>query len=169
MTFDIDRLVEQYATFFEGFGIGRNDLVAHYDKWKEQSGGQAATDYCWYLFHVLLGETKKQVSNPVDYHRNLHEIYLMMLEFRINVEGQKDNSLVQAIIKNRIQLWKIELPYPFQLQAIALNCCPHCEEINGQIFAADEVLRNTYFATAACTKETGCSCGYIPVIATENN
>jgi hypothetical protein len=169
MTIDINWLVEQYAPFFEGFGIMPHDLIAHYAVWKEQSGEQAVTDYLWYLFHVLLGETKKQVSNPVDYHRNLHEIYLIMLEFRVGVEGQKDNSLVQAIMKNRIRLWQIELPYPFQLQAVSTNCCPHCEQINGQVFEADAVLRNTYFATAACTKESGCSCGYIPVIATENN
>jgi hypothetical protein len=169
MTIDINWLVEQYASFFESFGIGRNDLIAHYAVWKEQSGKQSVTDYLWYLFHVLLGETRKQVSNPIDYHRNLHDIYLMMLEFRVAVEGQKDNSLVQAIIKNRIQLWKIELPYPFQLQAISTNCCSHCEQINGQVFEADAILHNTYFATAACTKESGCSCGYIPVIATENN
>ncbi len=169
MAHDINWLVEQYASFFEKFGISGGDLVAHYTAWQEKTGEKAVTDYLWYLFHVLLGETKKQVGNAPDYHRNLHDIYLMMLEFRVSVEGQKDNSLVQAIIKNRIQLWQIELPYPFQLQAISINCCPHCEEINGQVFAADDVLRNTYFATAECTKETGCSCGYIPVIATENN
>lgn len=169
MTYDIPWLTEQYAPFFEGFGIGRNDLVAHYDVWKEQTGKEAVTDYLWYLFHVLLGETKKQVGNAIDYHRNLHGIYLMMLEFRVSVEGQKDNSLVQAIMKNRIQLWKIELPYPFRLQAISTNCCAHCESINGQVFEADDVLRNTHFATGACTKESGCSCGYMPVLATGSN
>lgn len=163
MTQNLDRMVQQYGSFFEKFGIGRNDLVQHYETWKEESGSEAPTEYLWYLFHVLLGETKKQVTNPGDYHRNLHEIYLMMLEFRVNIEGQKDNSLVQAIIKNRILLWQLELPYPFRLQAISLNCCDYCEQINGQVFDAAEVLQHTYFATAQCTNEKGCSCGYIPV------
>jgi hypothetical protein len=157
--------VKEYGAFFQKFGIGREALESHYKEWKEQSGQTAVTDYLWYLFHVLIGETRKQVADPSDLHRNLHEIYLLMLEFRVNVEGQKDNALVQLIIKNRIRQWQAELPYPFYLQAISLNCCPHCESINGQIFEPEQVLRNTHFATQECTRETGCSCGYIPVAA----
>lgn len=169
MTYNIDWLVQQYASFFQKFGIDRNDLISHYGFWREKSGSDSVTDYLWYLFHVLLGETKKQVTDQSDYHRNLHEIYLMMLEFRVNVEGQKDNSLVQLIIKNRIQLWQRELPYPFRLQAISLNCCPYCESINGQVFDAEQVLKNPHFASPECTNNPGCSCGYIPVGAEGNN
>ena len=165
MTKDLDWLVKEYGAFFQKFGVGKEALETHYTEWKAQSGQTAITDYLWYLFHVLIGETKKKVSDPVDLHRNLHEIYLLMLEFRVNVEGQKDNALVQLIIKNRIRQWQAELPYPFHLQAVSLNCCPHCERINGQVFSPEEVLRNTHFATGECTKETGCSCGYIPVSA----
>lgn len=169
MIYNVDWLVQQYSPFFEKFGIDHNDLINHYEFWKEKSESDSVTDYLWYLFHVLLGETKKQVADPGDYHRNLHEIYLMMLEFRVNVEGQKDNALVQAIIKNRIQLWQRELPYPFRLQAISLNCCPYCESINGQVYVAEEVLKAPYFASEHCTNEKGCSCGYIPVAAEGNN
>lgn len=163
MTYSIDWLVQQYADFFEKFGIGRQILVAHFEEWKNGNTRRSVTDYVWYLFDVLIGETKKQVSNPVDYHRNLHEILLTMLSFRVNVEAQKDNNLVQAIIKNKVQLWQHELPYPFRLQAVSLNCCPHCEQINGQIFSVDAILTEPYFASEQCTAPTGCSCGYIPV------
>ena len=169
MTHDLNWLVENYAAFFEKFGISKNDLLTHYATWKEQRQNDSVTDYLWYLFHVLLGETKKQVTTAGDLHRNLHEIYLLMLEFRVNVEGQKDNQLVQLIIKNRIRQWQEELPYPFRLQAISLNCCPYCESINGQVFEPEQVLQNPHFASAQCTKESGCSCGYIPVAATEPN
>ena len=169
MTHTLDWLLQQYGSFFQKFGIEQNDLVSHYTIWKEKSGDESVTNYLWYLFHVLLGETRKQLTNPGDYHRNLHEIYLMMLAFRVNVEGQKDNGLVQAIIKNRIQLWQRELPYPFRLQAISLNCCSYCESINGQVFEADDVLKNPHFASPHCTAEKGCSCGYIPVGAEGNN
>ncbi|MBB1284801.1 hypothetical protein HRH25_10500 [Flavisolibacter sp. BT320] len=165
MTKDLDWLVKTYGDFFGKFGVDKETLLSHYDAWKVQSGQTAVTDYLWHLFHVLIGETKKQVSDPVDLHRNLHEIYLLMLEFRVNVEGQKDNALVQLIIKNRIRQWQAELPYPFHLQAVSINCCPHCERINGQIFEPEAVLHNTHLATQECTKETGCSCGYIPVAA----
>lgn len=165
MTKDLDWLVKEYGAFFEKFGIDKGAIQAHYEEWKEQSGQSAVTDYLWYLFHVLSGETKKQVDNPSDLHRNLHEIYLLMLEFRVNVEGQKDNALVQLIIKNRIRQWQAELPYPFHLQAVSLNCCSHCESINGQVFTPEQVMHNTHFATQDCTKETGCSCGYMPVAA----
>jgi hypothetical protein len=169
MTHNMDWLVQRYASFFQKFGIERDELISHYEFWKEKSGATSITDYLWYLFHVLLGETRKQVPDSGDLYRNLHEIYLVMLEFRLNVEGQKDNSLVQLIIKNRIQLWQRELPYPFRLQAISLNCCPYCESINGQVFEAEEVLRNPHFASPQCTAEQGCSCGYIPVGAEGNN
>lgn len=162
---DLDWLVKEYGVFFQKFGIDKTALQSHYNEWKGQSGQSAVTDYLWYLFHVLIGETKKQVASPSDLHRNLHEIYLLMLEFRVNVEGQKDNALVQLIIKNRILQWQAELPYPFHLQAVALNCCAHCESINGQVFTSEQVMHNTHFATEACTKETGCSCGYMPVAA----
>ena len=163
MTYDTAWMVKRYGDFFEKFGIDDKALLAHFDEWKAESNDDSVTNYIWYLFHVLLGETRKQVTSQPDYFRSVHEIYLMMLEFRVGVEGQKDNSLVQAIIKNRIRLWQTELPYSFQLQAISLNCCDFCESINGQVFTAEEVLHHTHFATEKCTKEGGCSCGYIPV------
>ena len=109
MTYNLEWLVQQYASFFEKFGISRDDLIAHYVIWREKTSDASVTNYLWYLFQVLLGETQKQISHPGDYHRNLHDIYLMMLAFRVKVEGQKDNNLVQLIIKNRIQLWQQEL------------------------------------------------------------
>ena len=163
MTYDLPWLVENYAPFFEKFGIGKSELVDHYAVWQEKSGNTAVTDYLWYLFHVLLGETKKQVTTATDLHRNLHEIYLQMLSFRVNVEGQKDNKLVQLIIRNRIQQWQHELPFKFRLQAVSLNCCPYCERINGREYEAEQVLNDPYFASPQCTNEQGCSCGYIPV------
>jgi len=165
MTHDLDWLLKNYASFFEEFGIGPNDLTAHFETWKQQAGNDAVTNYLWYLFHVLLGETRKQVTSAGDYHRNLHEIYLKMLEFRLTVEGQKDNGLVQLIMKNKIRQWQAELPYAFRLQALSLNCCPYCEQINGQVFGVEQVLHNPHFATEQCTNEQGCSCGYIPVAA----
>ncbi|MDQ3279093.1 MAG: hypothetical protein M3Q06_12260 [Bacteroidota bacterium] len=163
MTKDLNWLLAEYSTYFASFGIGKEALLSHYEEWKGQSSEQGVTDYLWYLFHVLLGETKKQVSNPSDLHRNLHEIYMQMLSFRVTVEGQKDNMLVQLIIQNKIRQWQAELTYPFQLQAVSINCCPHCESINGQVFKPEQVLRHPHFASKECTKETGCSCGYIPV------
>lgn len=164
---DMDWLVKNYASFFEGFGIGTSALISHYGEWQVQSRDTSINHYLWYLFHVLIGESKKQLSSRSDLHRNLHEIYLKMLEFRINVEQQKDNGLVQLIMKNKIQQWQAELSYRFHLQAVSLNCCPHCEAINGRIYEAEQVLQNPYFASEQCTKETGCSCGYIPVAAEE--
>ena len=163
MTYSIDWLVQHYASFFDSFGIESRTLVSHFAEWKEKSNSDSVRDYLWYLFHVLLGETKKQITNATDYHRNLHEIYLKMLEFRVSVEEQKDNQLVQLIIRNKIQQWQYELPYPFHLQAISLNCCPYCERINGQFFEPEQVIEDPYFASAHCTNEQGCSCGYIPV------
>lgn len=165
----LDWLVTHYGEFFESFGIDSTALRLHFEEWKIKSGETAVADYLWYLFHVLLGETRKQVSNPADYHRNLHEIYVKMLSFRLDVEGQKDNALVQLIIKNKILQWQYELSYPFRLQAISLNCCAHCEKINGQVFDAERVLADPYFAEPSCTRENGCSCGYIPVAATEGS
>jgi hypothetical protein len=169
MTYDLNWLVENYASFFEKFGIGQNALRQHFDEWKEKTGRDSVKDYLWYLFHVLLGETEKQVTTASDLHRNLHEIYLLMLEFRVNIEGQKDNQLVQLIIKNRIRQWQEDLPYPFRLQAVSINCCSYCESINGQIFEAEQVLQNPHFASEQCTKESGCSCGYIPVAVMDTN
>lgn len=166
MTKDLHWLLDEYGAFFTSFGIGKEALANHYNEWKQQSNAQAVTDYLWYLFHVLIGETKKQVADPSDLHRNLHEIYMQMLSFRVAVEGQKDNTLVQLIIQNKIRQWQAELTSSFHLQAVSLNCCSYCESINGQIFEPGQVLRNPYFASKECTKETGCSCGYIPVAAT---
>jgi hypothetical protein len=169
MSFDLDWLVKNYASFFEKFGIGNNELVAHFNDWKAQRKSSSVTDYLWYLFHVLLGETRKQVTQPADYHRNLDEIYIKILEFRTGVEGQKDNPLIRQIIRNRIQQWQHELSKPFRLQAISIDCCPYCERINGQVFDVEQVLQEPYFASDQCTKESGCSCGYIPVAITESN
>ena len=166
MAKNLDWLVKEYGAFFHSFGIGKEALETHYEEWKQQTGTQAVTDYLWYLFHVLIGETKKQVADPGDLHRNLHEIYMQMLSFRVGVEKQKDNTLVQLIIQNKVRQWQAELPYPFHLQAVALNCCPHCESINGQLFEPRQVLHNPHFASRECTKESGCSCGYIPVAIT---
>ena len=165
MSFDLDWLVNNYASFFEKFGISRTDLVAHFNDWKAQSKRSSVTDYLWYLFHVLLGETMKQVSQPADLHRNLDEIYLKMLAFRTGVEVRKDNPLIRQIIRNRIQLWQHELSQPFRLHSISIDCCSYCERINGQVFEVEQVLQDPYFASEKCTKETGCSCGYIPVNA----
>lgn len=166
MTKDLEWLTSEYGEFFASFGIAKEDVVSHYEVWKQQSHQTAVTDYLWYLFHVLIGETKKQVTIPSDLYRNLHEIYMQMLTFRVNVERERDNALVQLIIQNKIRQWQAELPYPFHLQAVSLDCCPHCESINGQIFEPGQVLRNPHFASKECTKESGCSCGYIPVAIT---
>jgi hypothetical protein len=92
-----------------------------------------------------------------------------MLEFRVNVEGQNGNPIIQLIIRNRIQQWQAELPYPFQVQAVAINCCPHCESINGQTFEPQQALLYPHFASEKCTKASGCSCGYIPVAVSQGN
>lgn len=160
MTYDLAWLVKNYADFFSDFGIEQPVLLAHYDEWKLQSNDRSVTGYLWYLFHVLLGETQKQMTNRVDYHRNLHDIYVKMLEFRVGVEKQNGNKIVQAIIKNRILQWQLEMAAPFRLQAISLDCCAFCESINGKDFSPEEVLENPHFASDQCSKEGACSCGY---------
>lgn len=163
MTQDVDWLVKNYASFFKKFGIDKTTLAGHYEAWKTQSNEGTVKAYLWYLFHVLLGETKKQVTNRSDYHRNLHDIYIAMLEFTVGVEGRNGNPIILAIIRNRIQQWQTEITYPFRLQAISLNCCSYCEQFNGQEFSPEEVLQKPHFASDQCTKKDGCSCGYMPV------
>ena len=79
MTYDLIWLVKNYGDFFRDFGIGEEELTTHFEEWKRQSNNSAVQDYLWYLFHVLVGETKKQLTNSGDLHRNLHDIYIRML------------------------------------------------------------------------------------------
>lgn len=95
---DPGRRVKDYRTFFRKSGVDSEALETHYAYWQAQSGRTAVTDDLRYLFHVPAGETKKQVALPIGRHRSRHKIYLLLLEFRVNAVGQKNNALAQPII-----------------------------------------------------------------------
>ena len=163
MEYNLDWLINDYGAFLLKFGLDEESVRSHYTVWKERSGVESVRDYLWYLFHVILGETAKQLKNPRDLQKNNLEIYTAMWFFRTHVEGQKANDLQQLINDTRIRLWQTELPFHFKVKVLSGQCCPYCDQLNNQLFAADDLLQHHSFVTGQCSNETGCTCSITPV------
>ena len=163
MEYNMEWLVNDYGNFLLKFGLDEESVRNHYGVWKERSGVDSVRDYLWYLFQVILGETAKQVKNPLDLQRNNLEIYTAMWFFRTHVEGQKANELQQLINDTRIRLWQVELPFHFRVKVLSGQCCAYCNEFNDQLLTPDDLLQHHSFSTDRCTNETGCSCNITPV------
>ena len=119
MDYNLDWLVSDYGNFLNKFGLDEASIRLHYAQWKEKSGHDSAKDYLWYLFQVILGETAKQVQNPVDLQKNNLEIYSAMWFFRTHIEGQTANSLQQLVNDTKVRLWQLELPFYFKVKVVA--------------------------------------------------
>ena len=163
MEYDMEWLVSDYGSFLQKFGLDEESIRSHYVVWKEKSGVASVRDYLWYLFQVILGETAKQVKNPVDLQKNNLEIYTAMWFYRTHVEGQKATELQQLMNDTRIRLWQTELPFRFQVKVLSGQCCSYCDQLNNQLFPVEDLLQHRAFATEHCLSETGCNCTIIPV------
>ena len=158
----MDWLVNDYGKFLEKFGLDEQSIRAHYRDWQASSGKQSVLDYLWYLFQVILGETVKQVINPVDLQKNKLEIYTAMWFFRTHVEGQRSNELQQLINETKIRLWQLELPYDFRVRVLSKQCCAYCDQHHEQLFSIDELLKHQSFIATNCSNEDGCHCLLAP-------
>ena len=169
MEYNLDWLISDYGNFLEKFGLDEASIRQHYTQWKERAARDSAKDYLWYLFQVILGETSKQVTNPVDLEKNKLEIYSAMWFFRTHVEGQRAGNLQQFINDTKIRLWQLELPFYFKVKLVAENCCPYCDSQNNGLFAPDEMLEHKAFLVEKCTSENGCHCTITPVAERDTN
>ena len=163
MEYDMEWLVTDYGKFLEKFGLDESSVRSHYREWQHKSGQQSVPDYLWYLFQVILGETVKQVSHPVDLQKNKLEIYSAMWFFRTHVEGQRSNGLQQLINDTKLALWQLQLPYSFQVKIAAKHCCAYCDQYDDQLFKPQELLEHMGFNSLHCTNKSGCHCILAPV------
>ncbi|RYZ29419.1 MAG: hypothetical protein EOO10_06355 [Chitinophagaceae bacterium] len=163
MEYNLDWLMNDYGKFLEKFGLDERSVRGHYSEWQVRSGLDSARDYLWYLFQVILGETAKQVTEPVDLQKNNLEIYTAMWFFRTHMEGQRSNELLQLINDTKIRLWQLELPFHFRVKLSGEPCCAYCDHLHGQFFKPDEILEHRAFVLDHCTSETGCSCTISPI------
>ena len=163
MDYNIDWLISDYGKFLEKFGLDESSVRQHYPEWQSRAGGGSAKDYLWYLFQVILGETAKQVKDPVDLEKNNLELYSAMWFFRTHVEGQKADALQQLINDTKVRLWQLELPFYFKVKMVSGNCCPYCNSLNGQLFEASDILNHEAFLVGDCTNDKGCNCTIAPV------
>jgi hypothetical protein len=163
MEYNLEWLMNDYGKFLEKFGLDETSVRSHYPEWQGRSGLDSAKDYLWYLLQVILGETAKQVKEPLDLQKNNLEIYTAMWFFRTHVEGQRSNELQQLINDTKVRLWQLELPFHFKVKVAGVNCCSYCDQLNGQLFKPNEILQHHPFAVNHCTNEAGCSCTISPL------
>ena len=169
MEHNIDWLVTGYGNFLEKFGLDKAGVRTHYHEWQDKTGREDVHDYLWYLFQVILGETNKQVKDPLDLQKNLHEIYTAMWYFGTQVEGRKATDLQQLVMDTRVRVWQLELPCYFRVKLMASNCCPYCDHLDGQLFSPEDMLQHQSFSLAKCTNDEGCACFFAPVVDRDGN
>lgn len=155
----IDWLLRNYLPFFEKFGMTKENILSHYDKWKLNRIDKIE-DYLWYIFNFLLNENASKSKDVIDFYKRNDEIYQQMLYFRRKIERKPANEIQQLLNYNRLEL-KIETTqYEFDVIICATNDCEACQNIDRKIITIKEALKDNIIPYNECKRKNGCACTY---------
>jgi hypothetical protein len=59
-----------------------------------------------------------------------------------------------------IMVYRLTLPYKFDVQIKVDNCCPYCAKQNNKIYSLEKAIINKYLPHATCKNEKECKCSY---------
>jgi hypothetical protein len=164
----IDWLFKNYLSFFEQYGMSRQNILNHYDEWKINKVDRIE-DYVWYIFNFLLNENAKQSTDTISFYKRNNDIYCQMLLYRRKIEGKPANEIQRALNSNRLRL-KIEtVKYEFNVVVIGANDCEFSKDIDKNIYTVKEALDDKIIPYNECSRKQGCSCLYSIKFKTDEN
>lgn len=155
----IEWLLKKYLSFFEKFGMTKENIVNHYEEWR-LNRADIIEDYLWYIFNFLLNENAKQSKDITSFYKRNYEIYMQMLYLRRKIEGKPANEIQQALNYNRLGLNIETTPYEFDVIVIATSDCKACKNIDGKIFTVEKALEDKIIPYNHCERKQGCACTY---------
>jgi hypothetical protein len=157
---DFDWLFKNYESFFEKFGMDRDNIISVYYEWKEDDSDTIAK-YLGAIFEKLLHETYKHVARPAAKFEILSLILNNMRSFKINYEGVTANDIYKKYLYCQLKMLQLT-NLPFTVTVIAVGCCPYCAALNGKKFSIEEALESQFLPPARCINDVGCNCYYRP-------
>lgn len=164
----IDWLLYNYLSFFEQYGISRQNILNHHDKWKINKVDRIE-DYVWYMFNFLLNENAKQSTDIVSFYKRNNDIYCQMLLFSRKIEGKSANEIQRVLNNNRLRLNIETVKYEFSIVVIGTNDCEISKEIDKKIYTVKEALDDKIIPYNECNRKQGCCCLYSIKFKTDEN
>jgi hypothetical protein len=162
---DLDWLFRNYQSFFDKFGMNKENITAVYYEWKEDEA-DTILKYLWAIFEKLLYETYEHVSRPEAKFKILSLILEEMRNYKRNYEGEKANDLYKKYLYCQLKMIQLAA-MPVMITVVAVRCCPYCDAINGKRLSIEEALQNQFLPAARCINDVGCECYYKPDIIRE--
>jgi hypothetical protein len=162
MTYDFDWLITNYVNFFLHFGRNESALRAQFAEWKASTGSDSVKEFLW---QALLGlETELEQSDTderrkLDLYRHLH---YEMWAYQIR-DGVNGTQYHKKLLENDLRMVAMDHQYKMEVEIISGHCCPHCDELHGEVISLEEALHANPLATSNCTRPLGCNCTYSPI------
>jgi 6-phosphogluconate dehydrogenase len=157
---DLDWLFKNYQTFFDKFGMNKENIADVYYEWKEDEA-DTILKYLWAIFEKLLYETYEQVLQPEAKFKILSLILEEMWNYKRNYLGEKANDIYKKYLYCQLKLIQFSA-MTVMVSVVAVRCCPYCDALNGKQLSVEEALQNQFLPAVRCINEVGCSCYYKP-------
>ncbi len=156
----INWIVKEHISFFNKHGVTEAALRKYHSEYPHKKNIYSDNDFLWGLFQQFVLEIGRQTTNLEDYYTYNIELYKRMRDFLVLIEDKNPNHIVKQINKNELELRKLSSMYLFNLEIVAINCCPECEKLNGKIISLGDAIENQFLPPKKCTNRYGCSCFY---------
>jgi hypothetical protein len=170
MAADLDWIISNHGNFLERFGFNRDKIINEYETWKTTYPDYLTTSY-------FFGELLRQASLFNIKHANTEEEYasvnVEIISRKLEVSGdlsrENRDYLLQQLHINKLMISKLTLPYEFDVQIKAANCCSYCTKQNNKIYSFGKIIAKKYLPHARCKNEEGCKCSYSIVPLSDGN
>ena|SRR5690349_6166623 len=159
----LDWLIANQGEFLQQFGIDHHKIITGYESWKSNYPEHLITGYFCELLRQASLFNMKHAQTEEEYYSVNIQIVSKKLEFSPHLSMENKIYLQGHIHLNKLSVSYSTLPYLFNVQIKADNCCLYCRKKDKQIFPLEKVIKRSYLPFAKCKNESGCNCSYIIV------
>jgi len=157
---NLDWLILTHGEFLQQFGIDKDQIISNYDPWKNNNSDISITNYFCELLRQASLYNIKNANTEEEFYNTKLLLDTKMLEYGTTGRTENKNYFLEQIHFDKLLISRLTLPFKFNVQIDASNCCSYCAKKNKQIFTLEKVLEKKYLPFAKCKNEDGCCCSY---------
>lgn len=172
MSADLHWIISNHGDFLKRFGFDRDKITAEYEEWKKNHPDYVTTNH---LFLELLRQATlfnmKNANTEEEFASISVEIISKQLGVSSGLSNEHRNYLTGLLHLNKLMISRLTLPFKFDVQIKATDCCSYCNKKNNKIYSLEKVIQRKYLPYVKCKNESGCNCSYsiVPLVDESGN
>jgi len=166
---NLDWLLSTQGEFLQQFGFDQAKIIEDYDSWKIINNDSSATNFLFELLRQASLYNNRNAKTEEEFYNSKLLLDSKMLEYSSGGQTENKNYFLGQIHFDKLLISRLTLPFKFDVQIDATNCCSDCAKKDKRILTLENVLANKYLPFAKYKNEEGCCCSYSIVPLRDEN